>query len=59
MGEFMDLARAEAEREVARRDEALWENEGEHLSHTWGRGFEAGFMEGAQWAHRREVESDD
>lgn len=38
MSERMDRARAEAEREVAKRREALWENEGGHLSHSWGEG---------------------
>ena len=54
MPEFMERARAEAEREVAKRRKALWENGGEHLNHAWGRGFEAGFTKGAAWASGQE-----
>ena len=54
MSEFMDRARVEAERNVARRREALWKSEGETLSHSWGMGFERGFSEGVAWASEQE-----
>lgn len=44
-------ARAEAERRVATKRERLWDAEGEHLSHTWGEGFQAGFREATEWVN--------
>lgn len=53
MSEFMDRARAEAEREVARRNWAAFDCEGEYLSSNWCQGFEKGFTEGAAWAEEQ------
>lgn len=53
MSDFMDRARAEAEREVARRNWSAFKNEGEYLSSAWCQGFEKGFTEGAAWATRQ------
>lgn len=50
MSKFMDRARAEAEREVAKRNRAAFEHEGEYLSSAWCQGFEWGFTKGAAWA---------
>lgn len=50
MSDRLAQARAEAERRVATRRERLWDTEGEHLSHSWGAGFQAGFREAAEWA---------
>lgn len=47
-------ARAEAERRVATKRERMRDTEGEHLSHSWGTGFQAGFREAAEWAEARE-----
>lgn len=46
-----EQAGAEAERRVATKRERLWDTEGEHLSHTWGEGFQAGFREAAEWVN--------
>jgi len=50
MTDRAEQARAEAERRVATKYEQLWDTEGEHLSHSWGEGFQAGFREAAEWA---------
>lgn len=50
MSDRLAQARAEAERRIATKRERLWDTEGEHLSHSWGAGFQAGFREGSEWA---------
>lgn len=42
--------RAEAERRQTAKHWRKWEDEGEHLDHSWSMGFMAGFREGAEWA---------
>lgn len=43
-------ARAEAERRQTAKHRRMWEDEGEHLGHSWSMGFLAGFREGVEWA---------
>src|SRR5690606_1704814 len=45
-----EQTRAEAEGRLAAKRERRWDAEGEHLSHSWGAGFQAGFRETAEWA---------
>lgn len=52
-------ARAEAERRQAAKYQRMWEDEGEHLSHSWSMGFLAGFREGVEWADAHPVTTND
>lgn len=58
MSTWDELARAEGEKELARRSETMWRTEGEHLDYSWCQGFKRGFTDGAAW-QRDELLTDD